>query len=366
MAQSRNSSSAHRRRRLNLTIHSLALDALLHPFSFRDNENYYSDLKNSQRRFLNADLFDTEGHPVTFDSLARHTPRDPHLALSISCPTGHREIENYRLSEEGLPGVHRASSTAQLLRNPERSSNSNTCILDSFFVPQCLGSSPRKSQPTASLPELQPTLDESLPRAKDSEDLPHPSDILNPVLKTSSDPHFCNDNFKIDQSETAGWGAFATRDLLRGDVILRERPLFIANSISLYKEFNALDQQAQGVALSLYANERVKQGTPILQAIWDTNRFATGNRQAGLFPIAARFNHACHPAHTVDFHFDHEHGHLVLRVRVDKIAAGDELRITYGRDRTAAELYMTYGFRCQCGACPGLNDEESVRLTSLW
>lgn len=98
----------------------------------------------------------------------------------------------------------------------------------------------------------------------------------------------------------------------------------------------------------------------------NTRSFSVGGRLAGLFPIAARFNHACHPTQNVDFQFDEESQCLVLSVRADEIAAGEELKISYGKDRTLAELYMTYGFRCRCGGCPGMSDGEFKRLTSRW
>ncbi|KAM4058026.1 hypothetical protein HRG_011019 [Hirsutella rhossiliensis] len=140
----------------------------------------------------------------------------------------------------------------------------------------------------------------------------------------------------------------------------------VADRSSLFSEFDKLGPTARQLALSLHANEHSKPGTPLIQAVWATNCFTVGGRQAGLFPVAARFNHACCPAHNVDFRFDHESDCLELIVKADQVAAGEELRISYGRDRTAAELYMTYGFRCRCGACRGLSDREVWRLTSQW
>lgn len=204
------------------------------------------------------------------------------------------------------------------------------------------------------------------------------------MTKTCLSPHYQNDCFTIARSETAGWGAFAAKTLRLGDVILREKPLMVADRSNLFDEFYKLETAAQQLALSLHANELAKPGTPLIQAIWVTNwyvvaaqsdtekaadlgqSFTVGGRQAGLFPVAARFNHACCPAHNVDYHFHHESGCLELVVKAHRVAAGEELRISYGMDRTAAELYMTYGFRCRCGACRGLSDADVRRLTSQW
>ncbi|EQK98036.1 SET domain protein [Ophiocordyceps sinensis CO18] len=121
----------------------------------------------------------------------------------------------------------------------------------------------------------------------------------------------------------------------------------VADRSSVFSEYEKLDSTARQLALSLHANEYCKPGTPLIQTVWATNCFTVGGRQAGLFPVAARFNHACCPAHNVDFRFDAESNCLELVVKAHQVVAGEELRITYGKDRTAAELYMTYGFRCR-------------------
>ncbi|KYK55385.1 SET domain protein [Drechmeria coniospora] len=186
------------------------------------------------------------------------------------------------------------------------------------------------------------------------------------VLKNSATPLFENDFIKVARSNIAGLGVFAAKTLKYGQSILRERPLFEADESCLFQNFGKLDPQARKVALSLYANELVKPGTPKIQAVWATNCFTVGGRQAGLFPIAARFNHACFPAQNVDFQFDPMLRCLVLTVCVPEIEAGQELRINYGKDRTPRELYITYGFRCQCGSCPGFDERDMSRLTTIW
>lgn len=94
--------------------------------------------------------------------------------------------------------------------------------------------------------------------------------------------------------------------------------------------------------------------------------FAMRGAKAGLFPIAARFNHACHPSQNIQYVWDEDCEVLALTVRVDHIPKDTELTISYGTDRTPAELYLWYGFRCRCGACSGLSDEALHRLTSQW
>ncbi|KOS23347.1 SET and MYND domain-containing protein 4 [Escovopsis weberi] len=139
-------------------------------------------------------------------------------------------------------------------------------------------------------------------------------------------------------------------------------PLFVADLSTLLGEFNKLEARAKDVALSLHASGGKLESPPI-RKIWDTNCFTLRDGDlAGLFPIAARFNHACSPANNIDFRFDRDRGHLTLTVGADRIAAGEEMTISYGSGRSPLELYVWYGFRCRCGACGGLSDAELERF----
>lgn len=182
--------------------------------------------------------------------------------------------------------------------------------------------------------------------------------------KLSSDPEFENGFFKVRKSNVAGWGAFATRDLAKGDVILRERPLFVATNNDLFQEFYNLGSDDMDIALSLHSHQFIKGDTPIILGIWHTNCFAVGCHTAGLFPIAARFNHACHPINNIDYRVN-QANNLVMTARAD-IMAGQELTISYGKNLSPQLLYLCYGFRCRCGYCSGLGDDEIAMLSSHW
>lgn len=82
---------------------------------------------------------------------------------------------------------------------------------------------------------------------------------------------FENEHFAVKRSKIAGWGAFAARELKRGDRILVEKPLLTANSTTLFKEFDKLSQPLREIALGLHANSSCKPGTPQIKAIWTTN-----------------------------------------------------------------------------------------------
>ena len=91
------------------------------------------------------------------------------------------------------------------------------------------------------------------------------------IIKTTPEPHFRNAFFEIGPSKIAGWGAFASRELRHGQVILREAALFTADSTRLFKQYDQLRPEEKQVALSLHANSLAKPGTPRIQAIWATN-----------------------------------------------------------------------------------------------
>lgn len=93
-------------------------------------------------------------------------------------------------------------------------------------------------------------------------------------------------------------------------------------------------------------------------------RFATREKEndSGLFAVGGRFNHACRPANNIEFFYDKKLGCLVLTVVTQTVRKGEELTICYGPDRSPYQLWYQYGFRCQCGACPGFSDHELQEL----
>ena len=82
-----------------------------------------------------------------------------------------------------------------------------------------------------------------------------------------------------------------------------------------------------------------------------------GKYDLGVFEIASRFNHACKPKLNVMYNFDTRRDIMVFTVVADVVRAGDELLVCYGAQ--PLQLYETYGFRCCCGGCLGVSDEEA-------
>ncbi|KAM3494478.1 hypothetical protein MY3957_002201 [Beauveria namnaoensis] len=163
--------------------------------------------------------------------------------------------------------------------------------------------------------------------------------------------------FAVRPSPTGGMGAFATRVLLPNEIILEETPLFTSTrGDSIFKAFARASRKRQKKAMKLHASSHFKPGTPHLQAIWDTN----SPSEAGLFPLAARFNHACEPANNVHYAYDAAKRRMRFWVAPEGggVAEGQELTICYGRGKTPDLLYRWYGFRCGCGACEGVSEQE--------
>lgn len=250
-----------------------------------------------------------------------------------------------------------------------------------------------------------------------------PISTIPPITtKTNPLPTHETSSFRISPSPISGHGAFALRSLKGGTILLRERPLLIATKHTLFERFGELSAEERAVATSLAVCDAVKFGAPVIQGVYETNayvppsplsshfttiphsshefvfviahvclyhiagrmekestgklirtppppdRFATNPsiHDAGLFPIAARFNHACHPVSNVVYHYDAEQDCLVLSVGEGDVAQGDELTISYGKEYTPLMLYTRYGFNCGCGACGGLSEEEIRELDPVW
>ena len=90
--------------------------------------------------------------------------------------------------------------------------------------------------------------------------------------------------------------------------------------------------------------------------------FALPGGNAGLFPIASRMNHACHPSQNIDFFYDTRDCYLVFVVKAETVKAGQELTICYGSNLIPIDLVCRYGFRCECGCCPGVGEDQINRM----
>ncbi|KAJ4296986.1 hypothetical protein N0V88_003902 [Collariella sp. IMI 366227] len=123
--------------------------------------------------------------------------------------------------------------------------------------------------------------------------------------------------FKIWPSKLGGLGAFAVRELRRGQTILVERPLLRTTHFRLLPDFHKLSEGAKTAFLGLHGGE--------------------GGDPFGRVERIQRLN---------SFLFETS----------NIVPAGTELRLSYGG--SPVELYANFGFRCYCGGCTPLTDEE--------
>ncbi|CAG9986977.1 unnamed protein product [Clonostachys byssicola] len=201
---------------------------------------------------------------------------------------------------------------------------------------------------------------------------------------------FENDCFEVRPYSMSGVGGFARRDLAPGEVVLLEQPILRSNYDNLFRDFQRLDASSRNVFLQLYASDHFEPKRVTIEAIWSTNwsvlveshvpaltrrhsiltksrsrSFSINPDCQGLFAVASRFNHACAPSHNLEYRFDPTTGCMIFSVGAEPIKDGDELTISYGFGLRPIDLYRYYGFRCLCGACAGLTDEE-ISMSSIW
>ncbi|KAI8955543.1 hypothetical protein F4801DRAFT_574290 [Xylaria longipes] len=178
------------------------------------------------------------------------------------------------------------------------------------------------------------------------------SDGLQPKLVSDLEA-FNNGFLEVKSSPVSGYGAFAVRDLEPSTTILLERELFKANAFDLYQKLDALTEEQVKAYHTLYGHRR-SPSEDIRTAIWRTNRFSVG-RGGSIFLVASRFNHACNGRNNVDYAYDSAKKCMVF-VTKEKVSAGSELFIRYGSD--PQHLFSTWGFRCGCGGCPGISEDQ--------
>ena len=89
---------------------------------------------------------------------------------------------------------------------------------------------------------------------RDQEDLPG-GPPPSPASGHSNSQHHFEGFFRIRESKLGGLGAFAARDLKKGETILVEKPLVWTTHFGLMRAFNSLSEAKQAEYLSLHAGE---------------------------------------------------------------------------------------------------------------
>jgi len=179
-----------------------------------------------------------------------------------------------------------------------------------------------------------------------------------------------------------GEGAFASRDLQRGDLILSETPMFrVPRSCPERIVIDAVENLSPvhlDQFLSLQNSHTDCYSSPIL-GIFYTNAFGfADDDDNGLCLRSSKFNHSCSP--NAKFSFNSNTGqHRIYAL--GSIPLGEEIFVAYingpdlyGSPRRSRQAHLRpgYHFTCACSVCslPGaeskISDGRRVKVKELW
>ncbi|EPQ54746.1 SET domain-containing protein [Gloeophyllum trabeum ATCC 11539] len=189
--------------------------------------------------------------------------------------------------------------------------------------------------------------------------------------------------FEVVDLPGRGKGLVATRDIKRGDLLIREAPLLrIPQQITssptalLSSLLSALPAASLSAFFALSAVHLPSSPDPdpldVALAIVQTNAVAAGEGHIGVFPTMARLNHACAGAFNAVYSWRAGEGVLVVHA-VRDVRRGEELLTTYmdtkrKREDRRAYLLGQYAFNCTCATCslaPALSAQSDARLEEM-
>ncbi|KAI0475957.1 hypothetical protein GGR56DRAFT_640448 [Xylariaceae sp. FL0804] len=170
-----------------------------------------------------------------------------------------------------------------------------------------------------------------------------------------------NAPFELKPSHGKGWGAFATRPIKRGDVILREGPLFSIRKphediteADVRAALEQLSPAEQQQFMSIRDNAQRPFARMELALVNNSFRLSESPEAHGLFPLYSRLNHSCIPnTKGPGSELELKEGVMTCHALCD-ISAGEEILITYNQHFgcwTRAERHRQLGFVCHCPAC---------------
>ena len=222
--------------------------------------------------------------------------------------------------------------------------------------------------------------------------------------------------FQLMEIPGKGFGAIALRDIVPGELIMNEKPLFsittkkawftpsesysekriedeveklsvsdqerfyslhgfISHENELVEEDLVIDVGSTGAekAESTVVNsKKLKMRVPSIH-IYKTNAYPMGTGISGIFPLISRLNSHCTP--NVHYNWDGKSGQSTIYC-VSNIKKGDEIVNCYiglymRRLDRMKYLWNNFGFPCSCKACSLTGDEQEesdyrrIRLESL-
>ncbi|KAL2061406.1 hypothetical protein VTL71DRAFT_7679 [Oculimacula yallundae] len=243
----------------------------------------------------------------------------------------------------------KSSLRNEYIRNPPSlsPSSSNSSILSNQFdttPPSSSSPSPATSF-SPSFPSHTHTLSSSSSSSSSSLVASTPTSTFS---DSSAQPLFFTEYFDVRRSKKGGYGAFATKDVEKGTIVMTEKPLFRASFMEVFFELEKLTKAQRQEYKTLHGHMELSDSREL--AIFKTNRFETSGSKGGIFIKSSRFNHACHPWATCNYRYDESSTTLTFTA-CKPIKKGEEITISYTSN--PAQLMDNYGFYCDCLNCPG-------------
>ena len=160
----------------------------------------------------------------------------------------------------------------------------------------------------------------------------------------------------VKEAPGKGQGIFTTRDVIKGERILVDKPFFVVtkpyNDRKVLTEFERMPLARRQEYMRLRCPDRWdhKHLTDVMR-IFEANCFNIGDK-AAMFLTATRFNHSCLP--NTYYSWSEKRSEIVIHSMTD-IPEGQEVTISYGHPFCTSlqrryELRI-YNFLCNCPAC---------------
>lgn len=203
-------------------------------------------------------------------------------------------------------------------------------------------------------------------------------------------------NLNLRPSRGNGLGVFADEDILKGNLLIVERPTLVLAPVYgelmkrkqanpdktwdcikaeyLQGELERLPKPKQGEIWSLSNHTENSKEFPLL-SIFRTNAFEFSEHEGltGIYVFCARINHSCDPNCSWDISRIPESNDpkdRVIRITAVKyLKAGDELTIAYNTresrvEERQTELLRAYGFKCHCSRC--IFEQRNLEKLYAW
>ncbi|RSL76981.1 hypothetical protein CEP51_009474 [Fusarium floridanum] len=163
-----------------------------------------------------------------------------------------------------------------------------------------------------------------------------------------------------EATEGKGWGAFATRRIQQGELILSETPMFVIRSTRAYPGSRHLDRAFRDLdpaTKALVGLARENGGPEFTSACqcFIQNSFNVSDTELGFYLVQSRFNHSCQPNSTVPFTAYADTALApVRRYALVDIEVGEEITFCYQDDivnKVKDERHRLLHFECRCNCC---------------